>query len=52
MFAAPCRFDNALRKLLINEPSPELKHYVTGAFVKITTPFPEGKLVGARLFFC
>lgn len=39
------RFDQCLRKLITNDAPPELKPFVTGAFVKLTQPFPEGKLV-------
>ena len=41
------RFDTALRKLLVNDPPPDLKHYITGAFIRVSTPFPEGKMVSA-----
>ena len=39
------KFDAILRKLLVNDPPEDLKHYITGTYIKLTTPFPEGKLV-------
>lgn len=41
------KFDACLRKLLVNDVPPELKLYVTHPAVKITAPFPEGRLVRA-----
>ncbi|GFH32737.1 uncharacterized protein HaLaN_32005, partial [Haematococcus lacustris] len=39
-----------LRRLLANDPPPDLKPWVTGQPVKVTTQFPEGKLVYDFLF--
>lgn len=39
------RFDATLRKMIANDPPSELKIWITGNFVKVTTPFPEGRLV-------
>ena len=39
------KFDQILRKLLVNDPPPEIKHYVKSPAVPITQLFPEGKLV-------
>ena len=42
------RFDTTLHKLLVNDPPPDLKHYITGSFIRVTTPFPEGKMVSTQ----
>lgn len=34
------------RRLLANDPPHEVKHFMAGPYIKVTTPFPEGKLVG------
>ncbi|KAK9812825.1 hypothetical protein WJX72_004356 [[Myrmecia] bisecta] len=43
-------FDRLLRKLLINDPAPELKPFIKAPSVKITQLFPEGKSVYAFMF--
>lgn len=35
------------RSVLTNDPPPEIKPFVTGTPMKVTTPFPEGKMVRA-----
>lgn len=39
------KFDAALRKLLVNDPPPDLKPYVKSPAQKLTQLFPEGRLV-------
>ena len=45
------KFDVALRRLLANDPPADLKQWITGSALKLTTPFPEGgKLVYDFMF--